>query len=298
VTRRTLIVALLVAAALPAVAVADGSLVTTISSGPPSPVASSSATFAFAASDPGASFGCALDQAAFTSCAPPVTLTDVPDGQHTFFVIAQTGTTQEATPAYWTWTVDTTPPAAVTASHAAVGYKQLVLSWEAPADADHVVVLRGSSAKKAATTQVYSGPASSYTEVRFVNARFHRYSITSFDKAGNASPAVQVEVPASTLLLAPADGSTLHSKKPQLFRWRAVPKATYYNIQLWRGGLKVLTSWPDTPSFRLPASWRSQGHRYRLTHGYYTWFVWPGFGPRADGHYGDLVGHALFRAAG
>ena len=294
-TRRTLILALLVAAVLPAVAVADDSLVTTITSGPPK-VASSSAMFAFAASDPGASFGCALDQAAFTSCAPPVTLTNVPDGQHTFFVIAQNGTTQEKTPAYWTWTVDTAPPAAVTASHAAVGYKRLVLSWTAPADADHVVVLRGTSAKKAATSQVYSGPASSYTEARFANASYHRYSITSVDKAGNVSPAVQVDVPASALLLAPADGATLHAKKPQLFRWRAIPNATYYNIQLWRGGRKVLTSWPHRSTLRLPATWKSRGHRYRLTAGYYTWFVWPGFGPRANGSYGDLAGHAIFHA--
>jgi hypothetical protein len=111
-TRRTLILALLVAAVLPAVAAADGNLVTTITSGPPNPVASSSATFVFAASDPDASYGCALDQATFKSCAPPVTLTKIPDGEHTFFVVAQRGNTQEKTPAYWIWTVDTKPPAA------------------------------------------------------------------------------------------------------------------------------------------------------------------------------------------
>lgn len=294
-TRGTLIAAVLVAAVLPAAAAADG-LVTTIASGPPSPVASGTASFTFTASDPAASFGCALDGAAFKTCTSPVTLTKVPDGQHTFFVIAQKGPTQEASPAYWTWTVDTTPPAPVTGSHAAVGYRRLVLSWTAPADADHVVVLRGTGAKKAATSQVYSGPASSYTQARFANARFHRYSITSFDKAGNASPSVQVDVPASALLLAPADGAMLHAKKPQLFRWRAIPKATYYNIQLWRGGRKLLTVWPRKPAFRLRASWRSRGHRYRLTRGAYTWYVWPGFGPLAKGRYGDLAGHASFRA--
>jgi hypothetical protein len=295
VTRRTLLVALVVAAALPAAALA-GDLVTTITAGPANPVASRTATFAFAANDPGASFGCALDGAAFNACTSPVTLTTVPDGQHTFFVVAHKGTTQEASPAYWTWTVDTTPPAAVTGPHAAVGYRRLMLSWTAPADADHVVVLRGSSAKKAATAQVYSGAASSYTEARFLNGSYHRYSITSFDKAGNASPAVQVDVPASALLLAPADGGTVHAKRPQLFRWRAIPNASYYNIQVWRGGRKVLTAWPRRSTFRLRATWKSRGHRYRLTHGYYTWFVWPGFGPRANGRYGNLVGHAIFRA--
>jgi hypothetical protein len=295
VKRGTLIAAVLVAAVLPAAAAADG-LVTTIASGPPDPVASHTAAFTFAASEPAASFGCALDGEAFKACTSPVTLTQVPDGQHTFFVIAQKGTTQEASPAYWTWTVDTTPPDAVTGPHAAVGYKRLVLSWTAPADADHVVVLRGTSAKKAATSQVYSGPASSYTEARFANASYHRYSITSVDKAGNVSPAVQVDVPASALLLAPADGARLHAKKPQLFRWRAIPKASYYNIQLWRGGRKLLTSWPRKPAFRLRASWKRGGHRYRLTSGAYTWYIWPGFGPLAKGRYGDLAGQASFRA--
>lgn len=288
-------VALAVAAAVPAVAAAEA-LVTTISSGPPNPVASGTATFAFAATDPGASFGCALDDEVFKACTSPVTLTQVPDGQHTFFVIAQKGTTQEASPAYWTWTVDTTPPTAVTGTHAAVGYGRLVLSWTPPADADHVLVLRGRNAKKAASEQVYSGPASSYTESRYANASYHRYSIKSYDKAGNASAAVDVVVTASALLLAPVDGAKLHAKKPQVFRWRAIPNATYYNIQLWRAGRKVLTSWPRRSTFRLPARWKSQGHPYRLTRGHYTWFVWPGFGPRANGRYGDLVGHALFHA--
>jgi hypothetical protein len=80
--RGALLAALAVAAAVPAVAAAEA-LVTTISSGPPNPVASGTATFAFAATDTGASFGCALDDEAFKACTSPVTLTQVPDGQHT-----------------------------------------------------------------------------------------------------------------------------------------------------------------------------------------------------------------------
>ena len=293
---RRLVLLALLAAALP-VAAAAGDLVATITSGPPDPVSSHSATFAFAASDPQALFGCALDGAAFEACSSPVTLADVPDGRHTFFVVAHSASSTAASaPAYWTWTVDTTPPPAVTEAHKDVGYRRLVLSWAASADTDHVVVLRSTSAKEAAGAEVYSGPASSYAEPGFVNASYHRYAITSYDKAGNASPAVQVVVPASALLLAPADGAELRAKKPQMFRWRAIQKASYYNIQLWRDGRKLLTTWPRTPKFRLPASWKSRGHRYELTRGYYTWFVWPGFGPLAKGRYGDLAGHAQFRA--
>ena len=44
--------------------------------------------------------------------------------------------------------------------------------------------------------------------------------------------------------------------RPQLvrggttLRWRAAPHATYYNVQLWLRGRKVLTSWPAGPSLR------------------------------------------------
>ena len=34
--------------------------------------------------------------------------------------------------------------------------------------------------------------------------------------------------------------------------------------------------------------------RYALTPGVYTWYVWPGFGPRSAAEYGQLVGSSTF----
>ena len=47
---------------------------------------------------------------------------------------------------------------------------------------------------------------------------------------------------AANPLVAPADGARVTS--PPTLHWRPAPKATYYNVQLFRGGRKVLISGP------------------------------------------------------
>ncbi|MGH3132212.1 MAG: hypothetical protein ACRDNY_00450, partial [Gaiellaceae bacterium] len=81
---------------------------------------------------------------------------------------------------------------------------------------------------------------------------------------------------------------------PPLLAWTKVRKATYYNVQLYRNGRKILTSWPQSTSFRLQRSWRYEGGTYRLTPGTYRWYVWPGFGPRSASRYGKLLGTRTF----
>jgi hypothetical protein len=74
----------------------------------------------------------------------------------------------------------------------------------------------------------------------------------------------------------------------------AVRSALYYNLQLYRGGRKVISVWPSHNRYALAQSWTYKKHRYRLTRGLYTWFVWPGVGPRAGGRYGKLLGKGSF----
>jgi hypothetical protein len=71
-------------------------------------------------------------------------------------------------------------------------------------------------------------------------------------------------------------------------RWRAVPHASYYNVQLWSGGRKVLTTWPSGPNLLLQ----------HLHAGTYIWYVWPGFGPRSQHRYGLLLGRSTFVVTG
>ena len=155
-------------------------------------------------------------------------------------------------------------------------------------------IFRSVGAQKEAT-QVYAGAGRTYADAKFVNALEHRYGFVSYDKAGNVSPPTGVTVKKSALLVAPADGAMVRRGHPPALQWRAVRRARFYNVQLWRGKRKVLSAWPQHASSRLSRAWRYKSHRYRLRPGIYTWYVWPGFGPLQTGSYGKLIGTASFR---
>ena len=111
------------------------------------------------------------------------------------------------------------------------------------------------------------------------------------DAAGNDA---RVKVATSLRLrMAPAAGSIV--RPGDALTWLESPGATYYNVQLFRGGHKVLTAWPVTARFRLPRSWTFSGHRQTLAPGTYKWYVWPGRGARAAARYGRLLGGSSFR---
>jgi len=71
------------------------------------------ASFGFSASEAGSTFQCRLDEGTFAACTSPVNFSTLEDGSHTFSVKATdiVGNTT-ASPASFTWTIDTVPPAA------------------------------------------------------------------------------------------------------------------------------------------------------------------------------------------
>lgn len=85
---------------------------TTVDSGPTGTVGSTSATFAFSADEPGATFECRLDGGPWSSCTSPARPSGLSEGEHVFDVRATdpAGNT-DPTPATRTWTVNTTQPA-------------------------------------------------------------------------------------------------------------------------------------------------------------------------------------------
>ncbi|HWM19052.1 MAG TPA: hypothetical protein VNO51_05150, partial [Ilumatobacteraceae bacterium] len=84
---------------------------TTIGSGPAGTTPSASATFEFAASEPGSTFACALDGAAVETCVSPQSYAGLADGAHTFTVSATDAANNvDESPASRTWSVDTVPP--------------------------------------------------------------------------------------------------------------------------------------------------------------------------------------------
>ena len=67
--------------------------------------------FFYGSNKPGSTFECKLDDGAWEACGPMKGYTDVPDGEHTFYVRATdaAGNT-DPTPASHTWTIDTAAP--------------------------------------------------------------------------------------------------------------------------------------------------------------------------------------------
>ena len=274
---------------------------TTITSEPAGVTSSHSATFGFTSGEASSSFACSLDGGAFGPCVPPKTYAGLADGHHAFQVRATdaVGNT-DPTPASYSWQVvtpvvpDTTPPGTVLGLTRRVGYGLLRLAWSAPTDPDfdHVEVVRSRGTKGAARTVVYEGSAAGYTEKRFRNGTYFRYEIRSYDHAGNISPVVGVVVPPSALLRSPRNGAAV--RVPPLLLWARVPRASYYNVQVYRGSRKVLSAWPAKAKLKMRRSWVYQGHRFPFRKGVYHWWVWPAFGPRSKAAYGQLLGTGTF----
>lgn len=68
--------------------------------------------------------------------------------------------------------------------------------------------------------------------------------------------------------------------------WKRVPRATYYNVIIWRDGERVLDYWPHRAVVRVP--------REKLQSGAYLWFVYPGFGSERARRFGELAKSGAF----
>jgi large repetitive protein len=79
---------------------------TTITSGPSGSTPERSATFEFGSNEPGVTYECSLDGAAYTPCTSPVTFNDLAPGEHTLQVRARDAAgNEDTTPDTRTWTV-------------------------------------------------------------------------------------------------------------------------------------------------------------------------------------------------
>jgi hypothetical protein len=137
---------------------------------------------------------------------------------------------------------------------------------------------------------VYRGAGRTFTDTELENGVRYRWRVTGYDEAGNDASSTAEALPTAPLY-APAAGAKVVA--PPLLAWKPVPRATYYNVQLWRQR-RILSAWPGSTSLRLARTWSYKGRQYRLQPGRYRWFVWPGFGSRAAKHYGRLIGSSTF----
>jgi hypothetical protein len=277
---------------------------TAIGSGPPVVSNSAAATFAFTSSESGSTFVCSINSTGFTPCSSPHGYSGLGDGTYTFRVQAvDAAGNADTTPAVYTWkvsgvgppTVDLRPPANVSKVRRNVGYGRMQLRWSRPADSDfdHVNVYVSTSRKTPPRRLVYTGKHQSYIDRHFKNGQYYRFLVVSYDRAKNASGGRSVLVPPSALLTLPRNGSTVRGVPK--FRWAAVRRASFYNMQLYFKGQKILSTWPGKARESLTRKWWYGGRRYALRRGLYVWYVWPGFGPRTKSRYGQLLGQGSFK---
>lgn len=59
------------------------------------------------------------------------------------------------------------------------------------------------------------------------------------------------------------------------FAWAPVDGASGYEVQLFRGSVRIYSGSSSRPTLSLPARWTHDGIEYSLRPGAYRWYVWP-----------------------
>jgi hypothetical protein len=190
---------------------------------------------------------------------------------------------------------DATPPALATVT-AVPGDAGARLVWQASGAAKVMVMRSPAGARAAQADVVYDGTGDGFTDTGLKNGTRYMYLVQAADLAGNTATGSATVTPtaeASTKhLLSPGAGSSL--SRPPLLRWRKIARASYYNVQLFRNGKKILSAWPTKPQYQLRSRWRYRGKRHRFVHGSYRWLLWAGYGHRSEHRYGRLLGRRTF----
>lgn len=236
-----------------------------------------------------------LGPGSFGPCSgdSPQVYSGLVDGSY-LFTVQVTNAIGNRRQASYAWTVDLTPPAAVVGFAARAGNRVVRLSWAKPADADYdrVRIWRkrgGSTTWRRLADRV---TASSFADRKVANHVTYRYRVATLDRARNVATPVEAAARPSPIL-SPAWGAVVH--RPPLVDWTSVRRATYYNMQVWREGRKILSVWPLRSRYQLRSTWTFRGKRYSLAEGRVTVYVWPGFGSKAAARYGGLLGWTSFR---
>jgi hypothetical protein len=192
--------------------------------------------------------------------------------------------------------VDRTPPGDVTGVKVKVGNRLVRIRWKNPNAKDfaYVLITRSLPAPGSEPTTVYRGKGAQLADRHVTNGISYRYVFVAFDETGNASGGVAAAAtPHRQLLTAPPDGAKV--KKPPKLVW--IGKASFFNVQLFRGSTKVLSAWPTKTTYLLKKKWKFDRRSYRMSAGLYRWYVWPAFGTRSKPEYGGLLGTSSFTYA-
>jgi hypothetical protein len=187
---------------------------------------------------------------------------------------------------------DSTPP---TLSGFAVESEERadVVRWKSSSPDDVATVSRAARGGRRIT--VFNGSGTAFADKGIRAGLEYRYSVQTLDQAGNNSRRLSgVALPKVVTLR--HRGYVPRTSGAPVLRLPAVAGATYYHVQLFRRGARILAAWPLRPELGLRTSWRWAGRTHRLTRGRYRWFAWAGFGRRSAARYKRL-GSAEFVVA-
>ncbi|HEX7171171.1 MAG TPA: DNRLRE domain-containing protein, partial [Candidatus Limnocylindria bacterium] len=163
---------------------------TAITSGPPDPSASPDATFAFTSSVANSTFECALDGGAFAACSSPAAYAALPDGARLFEVRAvDPAGNPDLSPASWSWTVDTTTPAAPLITQPAEGATITTRVFTLRGTSEAGATIRLQSDGTTATTTVTAADGTWATVITGLTDGPHSLTASATDRAGNVSAA-------------------------------------------------------------------------------------------------------------
>ena len=194
-----------------------------------------------------------------------------------------------------TFQYDATAPA-LAKTQAKVDKAGAHIAWDRAGDVVAVELLRSPGVNGAKSTIVYKGNGAAFVDKTVKAGIRYRYEVSVADLAGNVTTKAVTAAPTgaktSTSLLAPVAGAVV--KAPPMLRWKAVKGATFYNVQLYRNGRKLLSTWPGAAKLKLARTWTYGGKRYRFEPGAYTWYVWGARGTRAKPVYGKVLGSSTF----
>ncbi|WPB79307.1 Ig-like domain-containing protein [Archangium violaceum] len=201
---------------------------TVLGSVPASSSTSTAAMFTFSSNEEPVSFECSLDgaeESAFASCSSPLSLT-VSDGRHTFKVRARDAAGNvDATPAEYSWTVDTGAPD--------------VVMTEKPASITKATSARfafGSTDVGSTFECALDGAAltscTSPVELSGLAEGSHSFKVVARDVVGNVSVApgiwnwtVDITAPAAPVVVAPTEGQKIEDSNLTI-SGTAEPKST------------------------------------------------------------------------
>ena len=185
---------------------------------------------------------------------------------------------------------DSTPPARPDVKWAHRG-GSVSLAWVAAADVVRAVVVRAPGLKTKKAAPIYDGNARKLVDRRIAPGTRYWYEVAVFDQAGNRA-AQTVGLRPVAGIFAPIEGAVV--RRPPVVSWSPVKNARFYNLQLWRGKSKLLTTWVRTPKLALKQRWTFQGKPRKLDNGRYKAYVWAALGTRAKPRYGKLLGQVGF----